>query len=220
MSAPPAGLQHLLGRFHKRLTLVESAFSDHIVSRPVPLRHRDRMFLDGLISITWQYWCRFCRQLVLASALGCQTRRGATLVPSVSPPIWQRVSYVAIRAANGKPILPNKTESLLRREPTWGDVAKLPLIVSGLAPQNGPILINTFGSVTQGPVHLQIVRNASAHLNEETHREILNLRPFYNPQSVRHPTDVTVWTEPVSQDYAFISWVDDMRLISDLATDY
>ena len=89
-----------------------------------------------------------------------------------------------------------------------------------LAPQNASTLISTFGSVTGGPAHLQIVRNATAHRNRETHREILRLRPFYNPKSVRHPTDVTIWTDPISQDYAFISWVDEMRLISDLVTDY
>ena len=220
MAVAPVRLQQLLRRFHRRLTIVEGAFTDHIVTRAIPLVHKDRMFLNGLISMTWQYWCLFCRQLVLASALGCRTRRGSTLAPSVNPPIWERVSYVAVHVANNSRVHPGKTQNLLRKEPTWGDVSKLGPIIIELAPQNASTLLSTFGSVTEGPAHLQIVRNATAHLNHETHREVLGLRPFYNPKSVRHPTDVTVWTEPNSQDYAFISWVNDMRLISDLLTDY
>ena len=213
-------LDQLLRRLHRRLALVEDAFAEHVVSRLVPLRHQDRMFLEGLISVTWQYWCLFCRQLIVASALGCRTRRGSTLAPCVSPATWERVSYIAVRVANNRRVASRGTQSTLRREPTWGDVSKLPPIIGEIGPQNASSLIGAFGSITGGPAHLQVVRNASAHRNHETHRDILGLRPFYNPSSVRHPTDVIMWIDPSSRDYAFVAWIDDMRLISDLATDY
>ena len=174
--------------------------------------------LEGLLSQTWQSWGRFCRQTVMASGLGCVTRNGNHLAPTVTPAQWERISYVAMCVKNQSTVKAGKTNKILRYEITWGDVNRLINIINFVNPQNKGQLLTGFGAIGRGPRHLQIVRNSAAHLNHETFSDVRALIPVYDTVRSRHPTDALFWIDPTTQNFAYLSWVQDMRDAANIVT--
>lgn len=181
-------------------------------------REKDWMYLEGLISVLWQSWSHFCREVVISSTTGCSTAGGRVLAPSVTPPNWERVSYIAMQTkGGGKPILPGRTNSVRRFEPTWGDVGALANVISATKPANSSQLLSAFG-LGQKVVHLQRVRNAAAHRNSETMKDILSFAHAYNLlRTPRHPSEAVYWVDAASRDYAIEAWAAEMRTIASLA---
>jgi hypothetical protein len=201
-------------RLSARLTVVERRFSDFQRSMTGRLEHQHWMFLEGLISATWQYWGHFCRSVVIESALGARTAGGTVLQPCAAS--WQEVSYIAVRATTSRPAEPGGTNSVQKKEPTWGDVNKLLTVLSLLKPANQAQLSQSFGSSSYIG-HVQVIRNAAAHRHHENTAEVLALRPYYVVSRLRHPCETVFWIEQKSQNLAFLCWLDDMRMIGDLA---
>ena len=113
---------------------------------------------------------------------------------------------------------PAGVNSDLWREPTWGDVQTVQGVVKALSPANAADLVSCLGSVSRGPVHVHRVRNAAAHRNLQTLADVRSLSIYYNATGIRHPLEVVTWTEPQSRDYAFVAWLEEMRLVADLMT--
>lgn len=206
-------------RINTRLDDLDHSFSEWIHRTSGITSKDDLMYLEGLTSTLWQYWCSFCRRVVICCSLGCQTRLGTVLSTCVTPTTWERVSYISMRAKSGSSIQPLRENSLLRLEPTWGDVVRIQKTITYLNPQNKNHLLSCFGSVTRGPVHLQRVRNASAHLNSQTLDDVKSLRAYYNSSRIRHPVESLTWIDPSSNDYAFISWITEIRIIAEITTE-
>ena len=158
-------LAPVYSRFERRLDVLEDEFAAWVAESPRPMKMEDHMFLEGLISTVWQHWSLFCRRLVIASALGCKTRSGVVVAACVTPATWGRVSYIASRVKNDRRVHQGKENSLLRKEPTWGDVQRLQDVLNELRPCNLAQLSQCFGSISRGPIHVQVVRNAAAHRN-------------------------------------------------------
>ena len=98
------------------------------------------------------------------------------------------------------------------------DVARLVDVIRALAPQNEAQLVSAFVGVTRGPLHMQTVRNAAAHLNGQTFAEVLALRPYYISNPIRHPVEAAYWSDVASGGYALISWLEELRVIAEDAT--
>src|SRR5437870_3165519 len=85
---------------------------------------QDECLLEGMLSRVWQTWCNFCRSCVIESCVG--TIDGtATAIPALPAATSDaHVSGAAIRAnqKGAKPPYWGATNTLLRFEPTWGDV--------------------------------------------------------------------------------------------------
>lgn len=207
-------LQVQFNRLDARLNLVESRFSDFRKTMPARLDHKDWMFFEGLMSATWQYWCHFCRTVVIQSALGAKTAGGAMLPACAAS--WEEVSAAAIQAAKRKQPIPGATNSILRQEPTWGDTNKLLNIVGGLPLGNQAQLSQSFGASAYIS-HLQTVRNAAAHRHHQNTAEVLALGPYYVVSRLRHPTEALLWQEQQTQNFAFLFWLDDMKMVGGLA---
>ncbi|MEJ6789003.1 hypothetical protein BrevBR_05575 [Brevundimonas sp. BR2-1] len=60
--------------------------------------------------------------------------------------------------------------------------------------------------------HLQIVRNATAHVNSENLDEARNLALVYRSGRFEAPSDVMFWEEPITGEFAYRYWSD--RLIA------
>ena len=148
------------------------------------------------------------------SCLGAETNGGVVLPISVSPPTPQRVSYLAIQAKKNKVAVAGQTNSVWRYEPTWGDVSVLVRIILLANPGNAPQLLTTFGGITKGPAHLQKVRNASAHLNDQSIAELLAIQLYYLGAPIRFPCEASFWIDTVSGDFAFVAWLDEMRFLA------
>lgn len=205
-------------RFERRAIQLDGQFYSIVAGLPNRSQFENWFLLEGLTSHCWQFWCQFCRQLLVAVGVGCTNRQGVILNACSIPPTWQRVSYFAMVVAQGSPPKPAKTNSSLRKEPTWGDISKVMDIIQALNPANKAQLVAAFGGIARGPRHLQIVRNAAAHMNGETYQEVRALRPYYDVKPWRHPSEVTLWVDPTSKNYAFSTWIADMRTAADAAT--
>ncbi|MBO2924999.1 hypothetical protein J5H75_25340 [Pseudomonas asiatica] len=207
-------LQSLLFMLELQLNRIELEFKDALLLVGRKDRHKKRYLLEGVLSSAWQSYCSFVRLLAIHSSLGCKTSRGATHPPSIAPVSWERASYVALRAAKSVVVHPALTNSLLIKEPTWGDSSKIHDILTALNPGNVNTLKSYLAGGLNGPKHCQQVRNACAHNNHQTRAEVQALAPFYTASKILYPTDAMTWKDPHTQDFAFISWLDDMRTIA------
>jgi hypothetical protein len=41
---------------------------------------------------------------------------------------------------------------------------------------------------------------------------------FYNGKSIGHPALACQWVDPGTRDFAFLVWLDEMRIVADVAT--
>lgn len=207
-------LQTFCFRFELQLNRAESHFKDTLLITDRREQHNRRYLLEGILSNTWQSYCSFVRQLTIYSSLGCKTASGVNHAASITPPQWERASYIAMRASKGASIAPATTNPLLIKEPTWGDSNKISDIINALSPGNSSTLKSHLAGGLTGPKHCQQVRNACAHNNHQTRAEVKALAPFYIASAIMHPTDAMVWKDPHNQLFAFLSWTDDMRSIA------
>lgn len=205
----------LLFMLESQLSRCERSFIDALMIQNATETLKRRHHLEGTLSDAWQAYCSFVRQLVIRSSTGCTTSKGIVHAASITPASWQRASYIAYRVSNKSRILPASVNGVLRKEPTWGDTTKIIDIVSALSPGNATTLISHLAGGLLGPKHCQTVRNACAHRNHQTRAEVEALASFYTAARIRHPTDAMSWRDPVTNQFAFLSWIDDMKTIAE-----
>lgn len=193
----------------------EQAFKDALLLHNPNDRHRRRHGLEGALGDAWQAYCGFVRHLLIRSSLGCRTELGVIHQPSIVPAKWERASYIALRANNNAIIAVGAMNTVLRKEPTWGDSAKLTSMINALNPGNAANLKSYLAGGLKGPKHCQTVRNACAHKNGQTKAGVVALAPIYLASALKYPIDAMIWREPLTQQFAFLSWLDDMRVIAE-----
>lgn len=200
---------------HAQLDRSERSFRDIVQSHSTTDKSVQRHRLEGVLSDAWQAYCGFVRHLLIKSACGSVTESGVLLPPSITPATWERVSYIGVRAAGGNVVQPALLNTSLRKEPTWGDSTKITDIVNALAPANAIALKGNLAGGLTGPKHCQIIRNACAHKNLQTRSEVMALASSYIAATIKHPAESMLWLLPSNSEFAFVSWLDDMRLISE-----
>lgn len=165
--------------------------------------------LEGWLSDVWQFWCRFCRRVVMESCSGCQTTSGTIHAQSHSSPA--AVSFIAAKQKNGVPPSTIGSNAVLRIEPTWGHIDKLLDVINALNPPNRPALLGAFGTI---PLieHIRLIRNASAHRNTQTLADVLAFQSQYKGSSIRHPLQALFWHEVSSNQTLIQARLDDMRI--------
>lgn len=198
-----------------RINSLDKAFERHILE-PKMTRRVDRFALqEGLISALWQSWGWFCRQATINSALGAFTRAGVLTTSSHTHLNEMQVAYICKQLARGTSTNTVRTLSGSHQEPTWGHPQKITLIAVGLATSNGATLAGAFSGCS-AIVDLHICRNASAHLGSDTLNAVRTARVRYNHTDMNHPSDMMKWIDPVSKDFLWKEWVDEILLISEL----
>ncbi len=204
--------------FRKQLFLLEQRASDIRNEIGTVSAWRTKFLTETLISELWQAWCLFCRNLLLQSCLGARTRSGNVVASRLRDNSWRRLGYEAAQSAKRKPIKPGKSLSHIRQEPTWGDQNKIIDIINGLQPINKNELLTAFGLPLLGPKHLQTVRNACAHKNQETIAAVMALQLYYRFSSFSSPHAIAWELEISRNQLAFFCWIDDLAQIADSAT--
>lgn len=205
-------------RLDRRLVKAENRFRAIQAIRTAPPNEDDWARAEALMNYTWQTWCLFCRQLVMTSALGGVTRSGAAIPGCITPPDWKRVSYIASCAFSGNTPKLLKTNSSMKKEPTWGNVDKLVDIMNALNTSNAMTVLSALSIASRCATHIQIIRNCTAHMCGETFQQVKDIRSYYNNTALRHPCDAAFWIEPHSGTFAFTSWLADMRQAANQAT--
>ncbi len=125
---------------------------------------------------------------------------------SLRPKAAQRHNVTPVGALPGK-----------HREPTWGDTNKLTLILSALQISNSANLHAGLCSPIIASKHLQTIRNACAHLNDDRLRDVKGLRVFYSKSPFIHPSDAILWVDAATGDYAWEAWAEELRIAGKLA---
>lgn len=162
----------------------------------------DECLLEGLLSRCWQAWCGFCRTCVISSCLGTANHVGIQIPALPQATSESTVSGAAIRAkSRPRPPYWGTPNTLLRGEPTWGDVDVLARILTRLSPGNARQLLAAFSSGAPSAKAIQLIRNGTAHNNSETRAELLRLQSAYVVFAISHPTHALFWIEPKSKDF-------------------
>jgi hypothetical protein len=205
-------------RFMRRMANSEKRFNEILTLKSSSTTADNWARIETLVNHSWQNWGLFCRQLIMTSALGGTTRGGVVIPACIAPPDWKRVSYIASCAFSRNPVKPIKTNSLMKKEPTWGNVDKLADIINELATANSSVLLPALSIASRSSSHMQVVRNCTAHMCGETFNLVKLIRPYYNVSTLRHPCDAAFWIDPNNGLFAFTSWLEDLRQSADKAT--
>jgi hypothetical protein len=214
----PTYLNDFMTKLLSRLDRLEKAFERHALSPTLNKRVDKYALQEGLISSLWQSWCEFCRDVVISTTTGASTRAGNTVIsPIYSIHTEAEIAFIAAILSKSERFNTIKPIKSRRHEPTWGDIDKLLLIITGLSPTNTGSLLSIFGSAN-AIKDLQVYRNASAHVCSDTIKSVSATRLRYNDTKFMHPSDTMFWIDPISRNYLWKLWIDEMELISDFAT--
>lgn len=209
-------LQWLQHRLDRRLDEVRDHLAAALVGAQFPVRSEAKLHeLEGILSTLWQNWNRYCRQVVMASCLGCDTR-SLGIIRGIHGS-EAAVAFIAKHQQNGAPPKSPGTLTLTRQEPTWGDTARLVQIISALAPLNSSQLLSAFGTAPRIS-HIQTIRNATAHRNSQAMQAIASWQASYVAQKIRHPLEALFWTDPKAGKYLVLARMEDMSRAAYLAS--
>lgn len=172
----------------------------------------DECRLEGLLSRVWQTWNDFCRSCVIESCVGTTNANGATIAGLANAANEAHVSGAAIIAKKtlsgpfwGTP------NTLLRYEPTWGDIDVLIKVLTRLRPTNSAIMLAAFSSSHPSAKALQLIRNAAAHNHVQNMNEVMTLRSSYITFPITHPVHALFWTEPKSKDFLVMHAINELK---------
>lgn len=211
-------LQAAGAKLNSDLELISKYFRDFAANKPgitsaSSFSFQDECLLEGLLSRAWQTWCAFCRSCVIESCTGTVDGAGATIPPLPDAASDAHVSAAAIRAhsRSAKPPYWGNTNTLLRLEPTWGDVDVLANILQRLRPTNVSKLLAAFSSRSSSPKALQLIRNATAHTNVQSMGDVQGLRSRYIAFPIGHPTHALFWVDPSSKDFLATQAIEELK---------
>jgi hypothetical protein len=172
----------------------------------------DECLVEGLLSRIWQTWNQFCRSCVIESCVGTTTVGGMG-IPALPDAVSEaHVSGAAINAKKSATgTIWGTPNSMLRLEPTWGDVDVLVKILTRLRPSNSANMLAAFSSSYPSAKALQLIRNAAAHNHSQNMSEVLTLRPSYIVFPIVHPIQALFWTEPASRDFLVMHAIGELK---------
>lgn len=172
----------------------------------------DECLLEGLLSRVWQAWCSFCRSCVIESCLGTVDGAGVIITALPDAASEAHVSGAAILAKKrSSPPYWGTPNTVLRAEPTWGDVDVLAKVLTRLRPENFVQLLAAFSSSHPSAKALQLIRNGAAHNHNQNLSDIQRLRSAYLVFPISHPTHAMFWVEPKSSDFLVTHAMQELR---------
>jgi len=213
-------LQSNFAAVSRRYDSLRSHF-DHVrLERPTTVEDKLRQWriLEGILSSAWQAWCGFSRSVLIKSCNGTTTRTGLNVAAPPAPIPEGRISYIAKCLANRSIIKDNKVIAP-HQEPTWGDRQIVLDAARHLAVGNVGSLELGLLLITRAATDMRTVRNASAHLSRANLQEVQALAAYYHGSSLRHPTEMLLWTENQSGENCFHLWLTDLLDCAELMTE-
>jgi hypothetical protein len=140
------------------------------------------------------------RPLNSAFSLGTTDGNGAPvagLAGAVSEAHVSGAAIIAKKTPTG--LFWGSPNTMLRVEPTWGDIDVLVKVVTRLSPNNAAQMLAGFSSGHLDAKAIQLIRNADNHAQNMA--EVLTLRSSYVVFPITHPIQALFWTEPGSRDF-------------------
>lgn len=203
-----------LSKLRARTMVLDSAFERNLLISK-PNKCTDRYALqEGLMSSLWQAWCVYCRTILFGSFTSGVTINGVQVTSNYSHLNDRELVFLAQKASSSSNIANVTVKSVPDHvELTWGDAIKLNPIISAFNPSNAQNLTTSLGAVSL-LLDLQRFRNANAHITPFTIKEIKNAQVRYTNTNFRHPSDTMFWVDPLTSDYLWKSWIDEINLIA------
>jgi hypothetical protein len=209
-------------RFETEVRAWEQIFVDFLRVRPAfpsnAFSRDDECFLEGLLSRVWQEWSAFCRSCVIDSCMGTVAGDGRLIAALPNAVSEAHVSAAAIRVVKRRKLSWRGINTVLRFEPTWGDVAVIVSVVQSLAPSNGTQLLAAFSAGHEAAKTLQLLRNAAAHHHVQNMAEVQLLAQRYLAFPITHPTHALLWVERTSRKLLLQHVMDELSLTASTAT--
>jgi len=212
----PTSLEDIRRKFVRRIEVADGAFERHVINTSLSFRFDCYALQEGLLSHLWQSWNLFCRDIVISSAKGANTKAGLLTTSPYSGLTEPEIAFVSQQLSRNHAIGIIRPLSGRHFEPTWGDSGKINRISLGIAATNSGSLASAFGGMLLIS-DLQKCRNACAHMNMESLTLVKDARVRYDDTSLRHPSEMMFWSDPATKDFAWKSWIDEMMLIADYA---
>lgn len=213
-------MPELLTKFSRKLEsrtrYLDAVFLRQIIDGNIKRRADRFAWQEGLISSLWQAWSSFARETLLESALGAQTSSGNITTSQYSHHTKHEVIFICRQLGNNHNITNIRPLTQQHLEPTWADQTKCHRIVTGINSSNSGALHQLYASTYLN--HLQLCRNACAHITKQMISTVNGLRASYTHNIFTHPSDMMLWEDPSSKDYLWNTWTNDMRLLAHAAT--
>lgn len=214
-------LKRTFDNLERRLTWADNSFRSQHRLATRAINNYEVFHLNGLVDYVWQSWNRFSREYFMKCTIGCTSKNGVIIAAAgnVTPCTEERISYLASKLSRQNKITATGTNTILRFEPTWGDIDKIISLSALCSLSNHTVITSSFGGGLLGPKHLQSVRNSIAHLNKETHASIIDISSQYKSNKIRHPVSSVFWRTVDTDLFALSAWIEDMLIIADIATE-
>lgn len=191
------------------------------VNDPTHFSELDECLLEGLLSRAWQSWCLFGREFVVESCRGTVDASGTPIAGLIAAVSDEAVSGAAIRAGRA-PASPSywgaSPNSMLRKEPTWGDADVLVRILQRLSPTNAGKAQAAISNAWQYCKAVQTIRNGTAHNNPQTLVDVRSLASSYVAFPITHPTQALFWIDSTTSDFLITSAVASLLDAAESAT--
>lgn len=204
-------------RLLRRIKLLDQSFSENLLNRLTWKRIDRFAYQEGLISMTWQSWSGFCRQLILQSACGSTTLGGTPTTSAYSAHSEEEICFISRQLSQSTAVRTIRAVRGSFEEPSWGDIRKLNLVAAGLALSNAPS-ISTATSTAPFVEELQRIRNSCAHISSEKLTWMRSRAVAYETTNFEHPSEMIYWGVPTSSRHLWSDLLDEIDIISDLAT--
>jgi len=199
-------LVNLASRLELRLLRIDRSIDNTLLGgRPLE-RHERWALQEGYLSQKWQAWCGFCRAATFASCRGAIDGAGVVTTSTFSARSDLELAWIAKRAALSEPYTNVRALAGHHLEPTWGDIAKYGLVIGALNPSNASALSSGILASGVGARHLQVVRNATAHLSANSVTDVNALAASYIPHPIQAPSDAMLWEDRALKDFAYRAW--------------
>lgn len=199
-------LSHLAARLETHLALIDESVDNCLLGARALERREKWALQEGYLSQKWQAWGGFCRALCLYSTLGAVDATGATTTSAYSARSESELAWIAARASQQASYANVRSLAGPHLEPTWGDLGKFSLIISALAPSNQTTVLSGVLAAGSAARHLQIVRNATAHLSTASVPDVMAIAIDYLPTRLAAPSDAMLWEERTTRDFAYRAW--------------
>ncbi len=212
-------------RFARFICLTNSCFVN-LDNIKVLKTKEEFIYCSGTLNGIWQYWNSFWRTYWLANILGGLDIRGNILSPISSITSNRKkeneILYFLLHIL-GKKKNDNGAIVGTYQEATWGDrknIEKISLGLSQLMTSQGfnqytssysniLSLIGIFGDTID---HLQIVRNATIHLDKDNVKLLKNtVVPNYLIYDIKYPTDILFAEDLSTGKVAYKNWIENLQ---------
>lgn len=205
----PGAFRHALLSLRRDIGMLRAAFAAVDVAPACAEPHRhNREWCAVYLNDSWQ---RFCRRLVLSSAVLEPVSLSGKIVRPVPGLRSQRETLAALRR-----VLAPKRPAFW--EPRWHDAIEAGRAVRVLGVSNASQIIAALGSTPSPAADLNTVRNFIAHRNRDTAGKLSSVLLKYRVATVTGSSSRAVvdmlLVQPMSGDPCFVGWCNQLEGIA------